>query len=88
MARPQTRHAERVVDLFRDSLSKSGRHAVGEHHFQELALLIESALDAAILEEIAVYAARLESLVDDMKHSTDRYDVDQQSADEGPWPAS
>jgi len=88
MARPQTRHAERVVQLFRDSLSKTGRQAVGEHHFEELTLMIESALDAAVLEEVAVYAAQLERLVDDMKHSTDRYDIDQESAEQGPWPAS
>jgi len=88
MARPQTRHAERVVKLFRESLSKSGRSAVGEHHFEELTLMIESALDAAILEEIAAYATRLESLVDDMKRSTDRYDVDQEDVEEARWPAS
>ncbi len=45
-------HAEHIVDAFKGKLSKSGVEHVGEKHFDELSLLIESAISTAVLEEV------------------------------------
>jgi hypothetical protein len=76
MTKPQTRHAERVVGHFRESVSESARKYIGERHFEELVLMIESAIDAAVLEELANHVQQLERVVAHMKHSAERFDID------------
>ena len=60
-------HAERVVNTFKDKLSKSGREHVGDKHFDELALMIESAISTAVLEESEHAADRLQELVNSIR---------------------
>ena len=45
MAQKQTQHARDVVNAFKEKLSRSGIDHVGQKHFDELQLLIESAID-------------------------------------------
>lgn len=80
MTKSQTRHAEQVVDQFRELLSATGRQHVGEKHFAELALLIEAAIDAAVLEENANYVCELEQILRRMKRSGDHFDDEAGSA--------
>jgi len=80
MTKSQTRHAEQVVDQFRQMLSATGRQHVGEKHFAELALLIEAAIDAALLEENANYVSELEQILRRMKRSSDHFDDEAGSA--------
>ena len=74
MTKMQTRRAQKVVNHFREVLSPSGRKAVTETHFEELALMVESAIEAAILEEVAGYANRLEAVIEEMKHNAAIFD--------------
>jgi hypothetical protein len=74
MTQSQTRHAERVVDQFRALLSSTGRQHVGEKHFAELSLLIEAAIDAALLDENAHYVSELQRLVHRMQRSAEHFD--------------
>lgn len=74
MSQSQTVHAQKVVDQFKTLLSVTGRQHVGEKHFAELALLIEAAIDAAVLEENAHYVAELEKIVARMKRSGEHFD--------------
>jgi hypothetical protein len=74
MSKSQTAHAERVVHQFKDLLSVTGRQHVGEKHFEQLALLIESAIDAAVLDENAKYVSELERIVSRMKRSAEHFD--------------
>jgi hypothetical protein len=53
---------------------------VGEKHFQELALLIEAAINSALLEENANYVAELEQVLQRMKRSGERFEEDASSA--------
>jgi hypothetical protein len=76
MTQSQTRHAERVVGQFREMLSATGRQHVGEKHFAELALLIEAAIDAALLDENAHYVSELERLVRRMQRSGEHFDTE------------
>jgi hypothetical protein len=74
MSHSQTAHAEKVVAQFKELLSVTGRQHVGEKHFAQLALMIEAALDAALLDENAHYVAELETIVRRMKRSGDHFD--------------
>jgi hypothetical protein len=76
MTQSQTRHAERVVSQFKDMLSATGRQHVGEKHFADLALLIEAAIDAALLDENAHYVSELERLCQRMKRSGEHFDAE------------
>ena len=60
-------HAERVVNVFKEKLSKSGRDHVGDKHFDELALMIESAISTAVLEEGEHTADQLQALVNTIR---------------------
>ena len=60
-------HAERVVNAFKDKLSKSGRDHVGDKHFDELALMVESAISTAVLEEVEHAADRIHDVVESIR---------------------
>jgi len=60
-------HAERLVETFKNKLSKSGREHVGDKHFDELTLMIESAISTAVLEETEHAADRMQELVDSIR---------------------
>jgi len=60
-------HAERLVDAFKNKLSKSGREHVGDKHFDELTLMIESAISTAVLEETEHAADILQEAVDSIR---------------------
>jgi len=60
-------HAERVVNAFKGKLSKSGRDHVGDKHFDELALMVESAISTAVLEEVEHAADRIHDVVESIR---------------------
>ena len=57
-------HAERVVNAFKQKLSQSGREHVGDKHFDELTLMIESAISTAVLEVVEHAADRIHDVVE------------------------
>ncbi len=63
----QSAHARSVVDRFRQMLLESG-DTLNDEHADELALLIESALDAALLDQLETMAVELEKIAHDMRH--------------------
>lgn len=60
-------HAERVVNAFKDKLSQSGRDHVGDKHFDELTLMVESAISTAVLEEIEHAVDRIHDVVESIR---------------------
>ena len=46
----QAVHAARVVEQFRGMLGERARKAVGKSRFDDLAMMIEAAIDASIVE--------------------------------------
>ncbi len=74
MSQSQTDHAKQVVDSFKEKLSKSGLEHVGQKHFDELQLLIESAIDSAVYLEIERIADKLDSLSHEVRQSAERFD--------------
>ena len=54
-------------DAFKNKLSQSGRDHVGEKHFDELTLMIESAISTSVLEEIERAADRIQDVVQSIR---------------------
>jgi hypothetical protein len=73
MSKPQTEHAARVVARFKEMLSADGKQ-VGKPHLDELELLIESAIDSAVLEEAEHFADRLEQMAQEMRKRAERFE--------------
>ena len=66
--------AEKVVNSFKHILSQSGREHVGEKHFSELSLMVESAISAAVLEEMEGAADRMDELAKKIRNSAERWE--------------
>jgi len=64
-------HAENIVKAFKDKLSQSGREHVGEKHFDELSLMIESAISTAVLEEVEQAMDRVQEIVTSVRKDTE-----------------
>ncbi|VAX05777.1 hypothetical protein MNBD_GAMMA26-2616 [hydrothermal vent metagenome] len=60
-------HAKHIVSAFKDKLSKSGVDHVGEGHFDELELLIESAISTAVLEEVEHALDKVQAVVTSLR---------------------
>jgi len=73
MSHNQTHHAHRVVEAFKDKLSQSGVAHVGEHHFKELELLIESALSAALLEALESVSDKADLFARELRKSAETF---------------
>ncbi len=65
-------HANQVVNAFKEKLSQSGREHVGEKHFDELALMVESAIATAVLEEIEHAADKINSVVESIRKGAEQ----------------
>jgi len=60
-------HAERVVNNFKGRLSQSGRDHVGDRHFDELTLMVESAISTAVLEAVEHAADSIRDVVESIR---------------------
>jgi predicted Co/Zn/Cd cation transporter (cation efflux family) len=74
MTEHHTDHAAKVVQTFRYLLSDKARAAVGEAHFTELGLLIESAVDTAVLQEIERVADEIAALARAVRTRAESYE--------------
>lgn len=75
MSQHYEKHAEKLVSAFLGMLDESVRPQIGENHRQQLAMLIESAISTAVLEqlehtadEIADFAVRLRRRAEHYEH--------------------
>lgn len=80
MSHTQAKHAKQVVETFKNLLSESGRQHVGIHHFEELELLIESAITSSVLEEMEGCADKIQELAQEMRYKAEHYDKTVKSA--------
>jgi len=74
MTMKQTQHANNIVTAFKAKLSDEQRAAVGEDHFDELSLLIESAMSTAVLEEMEKAADQVDELAHKLRHFAEHFD--------------
>lgn len=74
MTMKQTQHAQHVVDSFKTMLPEAMVNDVGDEHFAELALLIESAISAAVLQEMEKTADKIDQLAHDVRNFAEHFD--------------
>ncbi len=74
MTMKQTAHALNVVSSFKEKLSDEQANLIGEAHFDELSLLIESAISTAVLEEMEKAADKVESLAHSLRYFAEHFD--------------
>ena len=72
----QNAHALNVVKTFKAKLPDEIATQVGEAHFDELSLLIESAISAAVFDEMEKAANKVDRLAHEIRHFTESFDRD------------
>ncbi len=65
-------HARKVVDQFKQLLSSQEVQCLEDEHFDELVLLIEAAIDAAVLDALEKTADRMEQLARETRHLAEK----------------
>ena len=69
----RTKHAAEVANRFRELVENSGDSlAIG--HYDELALLIEAAIDTALVEQLETIGNKLDGLAHDMRHNAEFFE--------------
>jgi 3-deoxy-D-manno-octulosonate 8-phosphate phosphatase KdsC-like HAD superfamily phosphatase len=61
-SRPHKTHAERIVKQFREQLGDSLAKKVGDDHLNDLAVMIESALNTTVLDALNQTVGEIETL--------------------------
>ena len=69
----QTKHAEQMVNRFRELVEDAG-DSLSTNHYNELKLIIEAGLDTALLENLARVTEKLTSLAHDIRHNAEFFD--------------
>lgn len=67
MSQDLQQKAQDIVSTFKQQLSKSGVEHVGQHHFEELQLLIESALTSVSLQLMEQNADKVQNLAHELR---------------------
>ena len=73
MAERQEAHARSVVARFEQMLGEQLTREVGPDHLEELVLLIESAIDAAVLASSEQVADQLEKMAHEVRNQAERF---------------
>ena len=69
----QTKHAEQMVNRFRELVEDAG-DSLSANHYNELTLIIEAGLDTALLENLARVTEKLTRLAHDIQHNAEFFD--------------
>lgn len=69
----RTKHAQEVAARFRELVENKG-DTLPDSHYEELALLIEAAIDTALVEQLEGIAQKLESLTHELKNNAEFFD--------------
>ena len=73
MTRQQAQaHARHVVDSFRALVETAPDGCPTEEHYRELALLVEGAIDLALLDKLEPLADRIETLATEVRREAER----------------
>lgn len=69
----RTKHAQQVTDRFRELVENTG-DTLTDDHYDELSLLIEAAIDTALVEQLEEIANKLDSLAHDLRNNAEFFD--------------
>ena len=74
MAKNHKKHSEEIVRNFRDQLPPKALKAMDDDVFEELALIIESALSTTVLEHIEEAADKLTALAKEFRKKVEHFE--------------
>lgn len=66
----RTKHAQEITNRFRELVEENG-DKLEDNHYDELSLLIEAGLDAALVDYMETTANKLEKMAHDVRHSAE-----------------
>jgi len=69
----QSEHARQMAQRFRELVESSG-DILPENHYDELALIIESGLDTALLDMMGKISGKLTKMANDIEHDANFFD--------------
>jgi hypothetical protein len=69
----QSEHAQAMTQRFRELVESSG-DIIPDRHYGELALIIESGLDTALLDMMSKISSKLTTMAHDIQHDADFFD--------------
>jgi hypothetical protein len=69
----RTKHAQQVTDRFRELVENKG-DTLPDNHYEELALLIEAAIDTALVEQLEGIANKLDGLTHELRNNAEFFD--------------
>ena len=69
----RTKHAQEITNRFRELVENSG-DSLNVEHYDELSLLIEAGLDAALVDYMELTANNLEKMAHEIRHSAEFFD--------------
>lgn len=71
MTQHTAKHSGEVVEQFRAMIGPEAAAAIDDEHFQELAIMIESAIDTAVLMRLEPIASELAALAERVRHNAE-----------------
>ncbi len=69
----RSKHAQEITSRFRELVENAG-HSLNDEHYDELSLLIEAGIDAALVDYMEITAGRLEKMAHEVRHSAEFFD--------------
>jgi hypothetical protein len=69
----RTTHAQEITSRFRELVETAG-DSLPVEHYDELSLLIEAGLDAAMVDYMEIMANNLEKMAHDIRHSAEVFE--------------
>jgi hypothetical protein len=67
-------HANRIVDAFKELLGEETAAQITQEHYDELSMLIESALSNSVIEELEKAADNVSALAANIRKHAENYD--------------
>ena len=68
-----TEHAQEITDRFRELVENAG-DSLPASHYDELSLLIEAGIDAALVDQMEELAQRLETMAQEIKNAAENFE--------------
>lgn len=68
----RTQHAQEITNRFRELVEEAGDN-IDSNHLDELSLLIEAGIDAALVDYMEAMATQLEGVANEIRRSAEHF---------------
>lgn len=69
----RTKHAQEVAERFKELVESSG-DTLAQSHYDELTLLVEAAIDTALVDQLESIGNKLDNLAHQMRHDAEFFE--------------